>query len=129
MSKSAKSVFVFGLNLELLGMTLLLVPNVLLGVFHMPSTTEVWIRVVGMLILFLGIYYILAARSEMRDFFQWTVYLRPTVILFFTVFCFTEFRQPAAHSIWGCGFIGSHLDRYGIKIHANSHVTVDVYSN
>ena len=29
MSKSAKSVFVFGLYLELLGMTLLVVPNVL----------------------------------------------------------------------------------------------------
>ena len=94
MSKSAQSVFVFGLYLGLLGITLLVVPNVLLGIFRMPSTTEVWIRVVGMLLLFLGFYYTQAARKEMTDFFQWTVYVRPTVILFFTAFVLLDFARP-----------------------------------
>ena len=34
----------------------------------MPSTTEVWIRVVGMLILFLGIYYPGCAQRNARIF-------------------------------------------------------------
>src|SRR5574341_1236669 len=79
MSNSARSVFVFGLYLAVLGIVLLVVPNFLLGMFFLPSTTEVWIRVAGMLLLFLGFYYTQAARKEMTDFFQWTVYVRPTV--------------------------------------------------
>jgi len=86
MSKSARSVFVFGLYLLVLGIVLLVVPNFLFGMFAIPSTTEVWIRVVGMLVLFLGFYYTQAARKEMTDFFRWTVYLRSTVIIFFVVF-------------------------------------------
>ncbi len=86
MSKSARSVFVFGLYLVLLGIVLMVIPNLLLGIFFLPSTTEVWIRVAGMLLLFLGFYYTMAARKEMTDFFQWTVYVRSSVIIFFTVF-------------------------------------------
>ena len=86
MSKSARSVFVFGLYLVVLGIILLVAPNFLFGIFAVPSTNEVWIRVVGMLVLFLGVYYTQAARKEMTDFFRWTVYLRSTVIIFFAVF-------------------------------------------
>jgi hypothetical protein len=93
MSNSARSVFVFGLYLVVLGIILLVVPNFLLGMFFLPSTTEVWIRVVGMLLLFLGFYYTQAARKEMTDFFQWTVYVRPTVILFFTTFVLLGFAS------------------------------------
>ena len=84
MSKSACSVF--GLYLVVLGIILLVAPNFLLWFFAVPSTTEVWIRVVGMLVLFLGFYYTQTARKEMTDFFRWTVYLRSTVIIFFVVF-------------------------------------------
>jgi hypothetical protein len=46
MSKSSLSVFVFGLYLAVLGIVLVVAPNFLLGMFFMPSSTEVWIRVV-----------------------------------------------------------------------------------
>jgi hypothetical protein len=45
MSKSARSVFLFGWHLGLLGLTLVIVPNSLIGVFQLPVTNEVWIRV------------------------------------------------------------------------------------
>ena len=70
MSKSARTIFIFGLYLGFLGIVLLVTPNLLLGIFQLPSTNEVWIRVVGMLLFLLGIYYILAARKEMTEFFQ-----------------------------------------------------------
>ena len=103
MSNGARSVFVFGLYLVVLGVILLVVPNFLLKMFFLPSTgyfcrerqsvPEVWIRVAGMLLLYLGFYYTQAARKEMTDFFQWTVYVRPTVILFFAAFVLFGFAS------------------------------------
>ena len=94
MNKSTLSIFVFGLYLIALGMILVVIPNSLLEIFQVPSTNEVWIRVDGMLVFLLGIYYILAARKEMIDFFLWTVYLRPLVILFFIAFVLLDFVSP-----------------------------------
>jgi hypothetical protein len=94
MSNSARSILVFGLYLVGLSIVLIVVPNFLLGLFLLPSTVEVWVRVVGMLLLFLGFYYIQAARKDMIDFFRWTVYVRPTVIVFFAVFVLLGFANP-----------------------------------
>lgn len=94
MSKSAISVFVFGLYMLVLGLVILVIPNLLLGIFSVPNTTEVWIRVAGMLIIFLGIYYILFSRNEMTDFFQWTVYLRSSVFVIFIAFVLLDFVRP-----------------------------------
>ena len=93
MSKSALSVFVFGLYLLVLGIVLLVAPNFLLGLFSLPNTTEVWIRVVGMLVLILCFYYTQAARKEMTDFFKWTVYARSSVIVFFAAFVLLGFAE------------------------------------
>jgi hypothetical protein len=94
MSHSARSVFVFGLYLVGLSLILLVAPNVLLGMFSLASTSEVWVRVVGMLALILGFYYIQAARKEMTEFFWWTVYARSTVILFFIAFVLLGYANP-----------------------------------
>jgi hypothetical protein len=112
MSNSARSIFVFGLYLLALGIILIAAPNFLLGMFFIPSTTEVWIRVLGVVVLYLGFYYTQAARNEMTDFFQWTVYLRPTLILFFSTFVILGFVGPTL-----IRFAGSHLDWLGITIH------------
>ena len=86
MSKPAVSVFVFGIYAAGLACMLLIAPNVLLGLFGIPATTDVWIRIVGMLLLYLGGYYILAARTEAVAFFRLSVWLRMSVIAFFGVF-------------------------------------------
>ena len=44
MSKSAFTLKVFGIYLLVLGLGLLVMPNLLLGIFGMPQTTEVWSR-------------------------------------------------------------------------------------
>ncbi|MGE0443554.1 MAG: hypothetical protein AB7S39_23970, partial [Gemmatimonadales bacterium] len=64
MTKSAMTVFFFGLYLFLLAITLIVAPNTLLGLFRMPPTSEVWIRVVGMLTACIGVYYVVAARAN-----------------------------------------------------------------
>ena len=86
MSQAAKSLFVFGIYLCGLGLVLLLVPNLMLQVFGVPPTNEVWIRVNGMFVLCLSFYYVQAARNELTAFIRWTVWTRIAVIFYFAAF-------------------------------------------
>ena len=95
MSNAAKSLFVFGVYLILLGMILLFVPNLLLSMFGFAETTEVWIRVIGVLVTILGIYYSLAAKAELNELFRWSVPARASVIFVFTVFVVLGLAPPA----------------------------------
>lgn len=94
MSKSARSLFVFSIYSMLLGITLMIAPNLIFGWVGLPETHEVWVRVAGMLLFALGIYYILVARHGMTEFIGWTVYTRSSVILFFAVFVLLGFVKP-----------------------------------
>ena len=86
MSPAARSVNVFGTYLLVVGVVLLVSPNLLLQAFGLQPTSEVWIRVVGMLVASLGIYYRIGARANLRPFFFATVLVRACVLLFFGVF-------------------------------------------
>jgi hypothetical protein len=86
MSAPAKSLFVFSIYLVGLGLVLLIIPNTLIRVFGIPETNEVWVRVVGMLLLFIAFYNFQAVRKEWTDFIRWTVYTRSSVIVFFSAF-------------------------------------------
>jgi hypothetical protein len=93
-SKSAKSLLVFGLYLAVLGVILVASPNFLLALFLIPATQEVWIRVVGVVVLILSFYDIQAARGNVVPFFKWSVYARTPVVLFFTAFVLLRLVQP-----------------------------------
>jgi|SRR5471032_964683 len=82
MSYPARTLFVFSGYLLAIGLILLIVPNQLFGLFQIPATSEVWIRVVGMLTLFLCTYYFVAARAELLPFFVWSVRVRASMFLF-----------------------------------------------
>ncbi len=86
MSKSATSVLVFGIYLIAIGLGFLLIPNTVLGLFGLPTTTEPWIRVVAVLLLILAYYYIQTARNEDKAFFRFSVHGRASVIVFFGAF-------------------------------------------
>ena len=100
MSKSAKSVLVFGIYLVVMGIGFLLVPNTVLGFFGLPSTAEPWIRVVAMLILILSYYYIHTSRNEDKAFFRLTVHARASVIVFFVAFALLSIA-PATLILFG----------------------------
>jgi len=86
MSKSAITLFVFGVYMLVLAGALIFVPNMLLSTFSIQPTNEIWIRVTGMLVLFLGIYDVSAAKGRWNDFIALSVPLRMYVIIFFTGF-------------------------------------------
>jgi hypothetical protein len=94
MSQSAKSVYYFGFYLVFLGLTLLLQPNLLLGMFGLQLTNEVWIRVVGMLALALSVYYIVVGKSDHALFLKVTVIVRYSIIIFFVIFTLAGWVQP-----------------------------------
>ena len=94
MTKAARSVFVFSIYLFVLGSTLVIVPNVLLSVFGFPHTNEVWVRVVGMLVVILGFYYLTAAREDLTPMLRATVYGRAAVLVFFIGFVLAGFAPP-----------------------------------
>ncbi len=86
MTKTARTVFVFGIYLFAVALQLLLVPNLLLGMFGLPETSEVWIRVVGLLASLLGYYYVQSARSGLTAFFPFTVHARVLAFVGFALF-------------------------------------------
>ena len=73
MSNAAKSILVHGIYLLGLGVVMITIPNVPLKIFGLPETNEVWIRVVGMLSLVVGYYYIQSARRDETVFFRSTI--------------------------------------------------------
>lgn len=94
-SSSAFSVKVFGIYALLTGLNLIFAPNVLLGMFGIPATNEVWIRVVGVLAFNIGVYYWFAAKCEAKAFFEATVYARGFVFVAFTAFVTLGFVNKA----------------------------------
>jgi len=94
MSAAAKTIFYFAIYLAGLGLIFLVVPNTLLSLFKLPTTTEVWIRVIGMLVLIMAFYYWNVAKSDLITFIRWTVPARAVVILFLTAFVLLKMAPP-----------------------------------
>ena len=94
MKKASLSILVFGIYMVVVGVALLVVPNVLLSLFAHPTTTEIWIRILGFVVVVLGYYYIVAARFELTPFFKAAVFGRPAVIVCFAGLVLLGMAQP-----------------------------------
>jgi len=107
MSAAARSLFVFGIYLIALGVSLLLFPNFLLRIFGVPPTNEIWIRVDGMFIICFAYYYIQAARHDITNFIRWTVWGRAAVILYFVAFVLLAGAPKALLLFGGIDFLSA----------------------
>lgn len=94
MSSAARSVLYFGIYLYVVGITLIVAPNFLLSLTQMPETQEVWIRVVGLLVLVLAFYYQQAGSKNITAFFPLTVVARMFVFLGFLSLVLLKFASP-----------------------------------
>jgi len=120
MSRAAVSMFAFAVYLFALGLTLLVTPNVLLGIFGFEPTSEVWVRIVGMLIVFLGYYYLSAARGEVTPFMRWSVHARPFVIVFFAVFVALGWAKPQLILFGAVDLVGAIWTYLGLRAGATA---------
>jgi hypothetical protein len=100
MSSAGLSLFVYGIYMALSGFGFALIPNTALGVFGMPSTEEPWLRILGVLMVAVGYYYIQTGQKDIRSFFPWTVQARVGVFVIFVVFYFLNWA-PATLLIFG----------------------------
>lgn len=94
MSKSAFSIRVFSIYMFVFGSALVATPNLMLSIFEIPETHEVWIRVVGVLVIIIGYLDFMASRIELPVFFLWTVQARLAVPIFLIVFVALGFAPP-----------------------------------
>lgn len=94
MLPSAKSVLIFGAYLAMVGLTLLLIPNIFLSIIGVANTDEVWIRLSGILLMALSVYYIVAARTYLPVIFKVTAYIRCTILFFFSAFVYLDLMEP-----------------------------------
>ena len=81
MSNPARSILVFGVYLALAGLAFIFIPNLILPLLGFPATTEVWVRITGLLTAILGLYFFYSVRYDDRHFFRATVFAR---LMFFT---------------------------------------------
>ena len=91
MSPAARSILVYSVYLFGLGATLLLVPNLPLPIFGLAEAQEVWIRVLGMTVVFFALFYYVAARNEYRELFRTSVATRLAVPVVFAAFIVAGF--------------------------------------
>ncbi len=86
MTSASKSLYYFGLYLLILGITLTVFPNVLLSLFQIAETNEVWIHVLGTVVFGIGLYYVLMAPSNNTLFLTISIYVRASILLWFIAF-------------------------------------------
>ena len=92
MSNAAFSARVFAVYVFVVSTVLVVAPNVLLAIFGIASTSEVWIRVAGVLAFNIGIYAWVGARH--RPFLEASVYTRALVCAAFVVFALLGLASP-----------------------------------
>ena len=121
MTPTARTSFVFGIYVVAVGVVVLLVPNLLLSIFGLPTTSEVWIRVVGAIALPLGFYYIEAARTEATAYFRVSVWGRAFFALSLAAFVVLGLsRWPLVLfgliDLAGAGWTAFELRRAGLSL-------------
>jgi hypothetical protein len=76
MNRAAVSVFAWGIYLLGAGLGFFIMPNAILPLFRFSTTTEGWIRIVGLLVAIVGVYYIYCAQNNDMHFIRITMYGR-----------------------------------------------------
>lgn len=107
MTAGGKSIYYFSFYLVIMSLSLLIAPNTLLTFLGMPTTEEVWIRVVGLLAGLLAVYYLISAKYNYVQFFKATVFTRIAVFVFFTLFVVLKYAHPMLIAIGSVDLVGA----------------------
>jgi hypothetical protein len=118
MSKSAFSSKVFAVYLFIVGAVLVVAPNVLLSIFQMPQTSEVWIHVIGVLAFNVGIYAWVAA--EDKQFLKASVYTRFVFFVAVTTFAVIGLASPIIIFFGVADLLGGIWTHFALKADAQS---------
>ncbi|WP_159881952.1 hypothetical protein [Paenibacillus puerhi] len=107
MSFPAKTVLYFSFYMFALSLTLLLAPALTAGLLGYEPESYIWIRLIGMFLLYLAFDYYQAARQNMRNFYYLTVYTRASLPLFMTTFVLLDMVKPIFIALSMIDFCGA----------------------
>jgi hypothetical protein len=96
-----KTVQYFGYYLYIVAATIVFVPNLLANILLIPETNEPWIRVVGILVACLAVYYHRMGQAGSEEFAVTSVYVRIFVLVSFI-------------ALWGVGIGPWQLIIFGV---------------
>ncbi len=102
MKSPAFTIKVFGVYVILTGLTLLLVPNVMLTMLGAPEAKDVYVRVLGALALVVGYYYWASGVGGATAFFKATI---PGRLVFFALGVALVFFAGAHPTLIGFGLV------------------------
>ena len=80
MTSTAKSVFYYSFYMLGMGLALLLIPNLILGLFGFDPTNDIWIHILGLFAFCAGMLYFYCGRTNQTGFFRISIIER---IVFF----------------------------------------------
>ena len=118
MSKSAFSAKVFAIYLFIVGAVLVVAPNVLLSIFRLPQTSEVWIHVIGVLAFNVGVYAWVAAKHEDKTFLEASVYTRFVFFVAVTTFAVIGLASPVIMFFGVADLLGGIWTHFALKADA-----------
>ncbi len=118
MSKSAFSAKVFAIYLFVVGAVLVVAPNLLLSIFRIPPTSEVWIHVLGVTVFMIGVYAWVAAKHENKPFLEASVYTRFVVFVAFIAFAVIGLASPMIVLFGVVDLLGGIWTHFALKADA-----------
>ncbi|MFN8355306.1 MAG: hypothetical protein U0Y10_12700 [Spirosomataceae bacterium] len=94
-TKSYTSLLVQQIYVVITSLQLIFIPNVMLGMFGFEPTSEIWIKVLGVIVFTLAILYHFIRKNPNNEILMGTVYGRLFVGIAFVVFVVTGLTKPA----------------------------------
>jgi hypothetical protein len=85
---------VFGIYLLVMGLFFIAIPNPVITTIGFDPVTNVWIRIVGLIILIVSYYYFMAVKEKAYNFYRWTALARLPVIFVYLVFVLLDLGPP-----------------------------------
>ncbi len=116
MSGAARSVFVFGMYLTVLGLILVFQPHLLPDLFGIPVARDLWIRVSGTLVVIIGYFCIQAGRFDWTEFYLGSIVTRLWVMVCFSSYVLLELA-PRPLLIFGTiDFLGAMWTMQALRL-------------
>lgn len=85
MTAAGRSVHVFGIYLMVVGAMLFAAPDTFLALIRQPVTHDPWLRVLGVVVLALGQYYMVGGKLNLDGFIRATVRIRIFAVIAFVI--------------------------------------------
>jgi len=94
MTAAGRSVYLFGIYLMVVGAIILATPDMFLSLIRQPATQEPWLRILAVVTLALGQYYMVCGKLNAEAFIRASVRVRAFVFIAFGVMVALRWAPP-----------------------------------